>query len=55
MRIPGISTFNRERVLTKNMGIQQRASENTIKKKRFATATSLCSRLRTSVALMPVL
>lgn len=31
--VPGISTSKSERTLTKNMGIQQRASENTMKKK----------------------
>ncbi|TNN54723.1 hypothetical protein EYF80_035066 [Liparis tanakae] len=38
----GISTSNSERTLTRNMGIQQRASENTMKKNLLATATSLC-------------
>lgn len=37
---PGISTCSRERSLSRKMGIQQRASVKTMKKKRLATATS---------------
>lgn len=37
---PGISTCSRESSLRRKMGIQQRASVKTIKKNRFAMATS---------------
>lgn len=46
---PGISTCSRESSLRRKMGIQQRASVMTMKKKRFAMATSREQTLRGAV------